>query len=187
MKAPIYLLAAIMLLAASCGDSGNKGTELLFVQTSDGATLTDSTLTLTGISPNTGWFTDRPYREAGQIPTEEFLTLWDEGENSFADNPPNADFTCTVDGEVVNYVVELQNPTEVITGCNSEVCIPYYLLYYDITFAGPDAVEASNDFECDGAAHLFIDGIFSDVSGGGDYTCDQVHQMIEIFEDCDTA
>ena len=43
MKAPIYLLAAVMLLAASCGDSNNKGPELLFVQTSDGATLTDST------------------------------------------------------------------------------------------------------------------------------------------------
>ncbi|MDB4678613.1 hypothetical protein OAE84_00805 [bacterium] len=110
MKAPIYLLAAVMLLAASCGDSNNKGPEYLFVQTSNGATLTDSTLTLTGISPQTGWFTDRPYREAGQIPTEEFLTLWDEGENSFADDPPNADFTCTIDGEVVNYVVELTMP-----------------------------------------------------------------------------
>ena len=100
VKASIYLLAAVMPLAASCGDSNNTGPELLFVQTSDGATLTDSTLTLRGISPNTGWFTVRPYREAGQIPTEEFLTLWDEGENSFADDPPNADFTCTVDGEV---------------------------------------------------------------------------------------
>ena len=110
MKAPIYLLAAVMLLAASCGDSNNKGPEYLFVQTSNGATLTDSTLTLTGISPQTGWFTDRPYREAGQIPTEEFLTLWDEGKNSFADDPPNADFTCTIDGEVVNYVVELTMP-----------------------------------------------------------------------------
>ena len=96
MKAPIYLLAAIMLLAASCGDSNNKGPELLSVQTSDGATLTNSTLTLTGISPNTGWFTDRPYREAGQISTEEFILAWAEGEDSFADDPPNADFTCTV-------------------------------------------------------------------------------------------
>ncbi|MDG1960330.1 MAG: hypothetical protein P8K07_17560 [Candidatus Binatia bacterium] len=71
IKAPFYLLAAVMLLAASCGDSNNKGPERLFVETSSGATLTDSTLTLTGISPQTGWFTDRPYREAGQIPAEE--------------------------------------------------------------------------------------------------------------------
>ena len=112
MKVPIYLLAAILLLAASCGDSNNKGPELLFVQTSEFASFNanDARLELTGINPRTGWFTDRPYREAGQIPTEEFLTLWDEGKNSFADDPPNADFTCTIDGEVVNYVVELTMP-----------------------------------------------------------------------------
>ena len=157
MKASIYLLAAILLLAASCGDSNNKGPEYLFVQTSDGATLTDSTLTLTGISPNTGWFTDRPYREAGQVPTEEFLLAWGEGENSFADDPPNADFTCTFGGEVVNYVVELQNPTLLVPyvseGCDSGGCV----LNYDITFTGPDTVEAGDFVECDGAAHLFID------------------------------
>lgn len=157
MKAPTLLLAAAMLFAASCGDSEKNGPEYLFVQTSNGASLYDSTLTLSGIDPNTGWFTDRPYREAGQIPTEEFMALWDEGENSFADNPPNADFTCTVDGEVVNYAVELQNPREQITGCNWEVCVPYYLLIYDITFIGPDAAEPSGDFECDGPGHLFID------------------------------
>ena len=162
MKASIYLLAAILLLAASCGDSNNKGPRLLFVQTSSGATLTDSTLTLTGISPQTGWFTDRPYREAGQTPTEEFMSLWGEDENSFADDPPNADFTCTVEGEVVNYFVELQNPTLLVPyvseGCDSGGCV----LSYDITFIGPDAVEVGGEVECDnlvgGAAHLFIDG-----------------------------
>ncbi len=157
MKAPIYLLAAVMLLAASCGDSNNKGPELLFVQTSDGATLTDSTLTLAGISPNTGWFTDRPYREAGQISTEEFVLAWAEGEDSFADDPPNADFTCTVDGEVVNYFVELQNPTLLVPyvaeGCDPGICV----LSYDITFIGSDVVEPADEFRCDGAAHLFID------------------------------
>jgi hypothetical protein len=145
MKAPVYLLGAVMLFAAACGDSRNDEPQLLFVQTSDGAVLTDSTLTLTGISPQTTWFTDRPYRAAGQIPTEEFLTLWDEGENSFADDPPNADFTCTVDGEVVNYVVELTMPelagdelTYVVEGIG------------DINL--PDPAET-----CSGTANLFID------------------------------
>ncbi len=49
MKASVYLLAAVMLLAASCGDSNNKGPEVLFLQTSNGAVLTDSTLTLTAL------------------------------------------------------------------------------------------------------------------------------------------
>ena len=158
MKVPIYLIAAIMLLAASCGDSNNKGPEVLFVQTSNGlprATLTDSMLTLAGISPNTGWFTDRPYREAGQIPTYDFILAWAEGENSFADDPPNADFTCTVNGEVVNYVVELQNPELAVPIiCDA---FPCRVLSYDITFIGPEAVEAGDFVECDGAAHLFID------------------------------
>ena len=148
MKAPIYLLAAVMLLAASCGDSNNKGPEYLFVQTSDGATLTDSTLTLTGISPNTGWFTDRPYREAGQVPTEEFLLAWGEGENSFADDPPNADFTCTVNGEILNHVLELTRP-ELI---GDE-------LTYDIALIGND--EPLDGVRCDGPAHLFMDFINS--------------------------
>ena len=171
MKAPTYLLAAVLLLAASCGDSNNKGPEYLFVQTSDGATLTDSTLTLTGISPNTGWFTDRPYREAGQVPTEEFILAWGEGENAFTDDPPNADFTCTVDGEVINHVVELQNPALLVPyvseGCDSGICV----LNYDITFIGPSAVDAGRRNQCDGTAHLFIDlgSLSQTVSGGGGY------------------
>ena len=148
MKAPTLLLAAAMLFAASCGDSEKNGPEYLFVQTSNGATLTDSTLTLTGISPNTGWFTDRPYREAGQVPTEEFLLAWGEGENSFADDPPNADFTCTVNGEILNHVLELTRP-ELI---GDE-------LTYDIALIGND--EPLDGVRCDGPAHLFMDFINS--------------------------
>ena len=127
MKAPVFLLAAVMLFAASCGDSNNNRPQRLFVQTSNGAVLTDSALTLRGISPQTGWFTDRPDREAGQVPTEEFLTLWDEGETSSADDPPNADFTCTAEGEVMNYVMELQTPILAVPyvseGCDSGQCV----------------------------------------------------------------
>ena len=159
-----------MLLAASCGDSNNKGPEYLFVQTSDGATLTDSTLTLTGISPNTGWFTDRPYREAGQIPTEEFLTLWDEGENSFADDPPNADFTCTVDGEVVNYVVELTKPE-----------LDERELTYAVQAVGSTTQPAG--LACDGTAHLFVD--FDDPAQPQvDDWCSNFENMLQLFEKC---
>ena len=147
MKARFYLLSAIMLLAASCGDSSNNGPEYLFVQTSSGASLTESTLTLTGISPNTGWFTDRPYREAGQIPTEEFLWLWTEGEDSFADNPPNADFTCTADGEVINHFLELRSPR--LDGKD--------LVYEVRSLVG--ATSTAEPAVCTDAAHLFIDDL----------------------------
>jgi hypothetical protein len=144
MKAPLYLLAALVFFAASCGDSNNTGPEYLFVQTSNGAVLTDSTLTLTGISPQAGWFTDRPYREAGQIPTEIFLLAWGEGGDSFADDPPNADFTCTVGGKVVNYVVELMMPELV----GDE-------LTYTVQGIGDN--DLPTEATCDDAGHLFID------------------------------
>ena len=143
MKTPLYIL--LLLVTAACGDGSNPADppELLFVQNSDGATLTDSTLTLTGVSQQTGWFTDRPYRVAGQVPTEEFVLLWSEG--SMANDPPNADFTCTVDGEVVNYVVELTSAR--LDGDE---------LTYGARVIG-DA-EVVSEITCD-EAHLFVDDI----------------------------
>ena len=70
--------------------AGVPALDLLFVQSSDGGELTESTLTLSRVSDNTGWFSDRPFRAAGQATTEEFISLWDEGDNSFADVLPNA-------------------------------------------------------------------------------------------------
>ncbi len=82
---------------------------LLFVQDADGATLDGGTLTMIEVSPSTGWFSDRPVREAGQMATADFVSLWAEG-GTFAADPPNADFACQVDGATVNVVVELSSP-----------------------------------------------------------------------------
>lgn len=75
----------------------------------------------------------------------------------FDGRPAGADSTCTFGGEVLNYVVELQNPALLVpcpSGvCGSGICV----LNYDITFIRPDAVEAGDFVECDGTAHLFID------------------------------
>lgn len=164
-----------MLFVVSCGDSDDNGAEYLFVQTSDGAVLTESTLTLRGISPQTGWFSDRPWREAGQIRTEEFLAYWDEGEDSFADDPPNADLACTVNGEAVNYVVELQSPTLLVPyvaeGCDSGACV----LIYDTVLIGPDELGPGSEIECDGPGHLFIDEALN---------CPVIADVIQIFESC---
>ena len=51
--------------------SGTASPSFLFVQNGTGGTLSDTTLTLTGVSSKTGYFSDRPYRLAGQVPTEE--------------------------------------------------------------------------------------------------------------------
>ena len=63
--------------------------ESMFVQSAQSATSTDGTLTLTGAA-STLYFSDRPQRVVGHMATSDFVDLWDEGENSFAADPPNA-------------------------------------------------------------------------------------------------
>lgn len=64
--------------------------ESLFVQTAQGLTTTDGTITLKSIAPSTLYFADRPKREVGHLSSEHFVNVWGEGENSFAADPPNA-------------------------------------------------------------------------------------------------
>ncbi len=138
-----------VLLLAGCGSDSNTASEsdgdepsLLYVQDADGGTLAGDQLTMVEVSPNTGWFTDRPAREAGQIATADFVTLWDEG-GTFSEVPPNADFTCQADGDTVNVVVELKSA--VVNGRT---------VTYDVARIGDTP---AGDFDCEGNAHLFID------------------------------
>ena len=84
----------------------------LAVLNSQGATLADGKLTLTGVSSNTIVFADRPVRSAGHQTTAQFIMQWDEGKDSFAVDPPNA--TVSVLGgdgsDVSDAVVVLTKP-----------------------------------------------------------------------------
>ena len=55
-----------------------------------GSQSADGVLTLTGISPSTLYFSDRPQRVVGHTTTAEFVEGWPDGDNSFASDPPNA-------------------------------------------------------------------------------------------------
>ena len=70
-----YMLVILLLVSTSCGDGSTPAgpVGVLFVQSSSGAVLTESTLTLTGVRQETGWFTDRPYREGGWMRTARFV------------------------------------------------------------------------------------------------------------------
>ena len=48
-------------------------------------------------------------------PPQEFMALWAEGE-PFAEDPPNADFTCTVAGAVVNQATLMDPVLDEATG-----------------------------------------------------------------------
>lgn len=64
--------------------------ESMFVQTAQGIDSDSVTLTLTGVTPSTLYFSDRPQRVVGHMTTADFVDLWSEGDNSFAADPPNA-------------------------------------------------------------------------------------------------
>ena len=113
------LVDAIAIRTASCAEGvaveagGAKAPSVLYVQNGTGATLSESSLTLSGVTRQTlvTWFADRPYRDAGQMTVEEFLSLFSlPGRNSFTADPPNADLTCSSVGDPVNYVVTLTEP-----------------------------------------------------------------------------
>jgi len=82
----------------------------LIVMNARGASLQGSTLTLTGVSPNSIVFADRPVRAAGHLLTEHLLEEWSIG--SFAKDPPNATVSVlSKDGASIrDAVVELKIP-----------------------------------------------------------------------------
>src|SRR5688572_141600 len=71
--------------------------EWTLIQTAGEATFDGQRLTLSGVSPQSLMFTDRPQRLAEAIPTPIVVRLW-EGNNTFAKDPPNAGVTGLADG-----------------------------------------------------------------------------------------
>ncbi|MGA8052965.1 MAG: hypothetical protein WCA12_03745 [Burkholderiales bacterium] len=91
---------------------GAKQADFLFVQTAKGMTFDPATskLTLTGVSPLTLFFSDRPERIAGNMRTAAFVPFWSKGKDSFLADPPNADISL-LEGESLKQVVAvLQDP-----------------------------------------------------------------------------
>ena len=84
----------------------------LFVINSAGAKLDGSKLTMTGVSPNSIVFADRPVRAAGHVTTEQFVMQWDADKGSFAKDPPNATVSVLnkAKNDVVDAVMVLKSP-----------------------------------------------------------------------------
>ena len=84
----------------------------LFVQTAHGVESTDGRIILRNVTPSTLYFSDRPQRVVGHLETAEFVGFWDEGEDSFAVDPPNAVLAFIGQGEDVpeEIVIEISEP-----------------------------------------------------------------------------
>ncbi|WP_299661436.1 hypothetical protein [uncultured Ruegeria sp.] len=89
--APPILVSALAtsVVAQSAGDDHAAG-EALFVQHAVSATLSDGTLTLNDIDKHMIAFSDRPFRATMAFPTEGLIEIWNKGQDSFSDDPPNA-------------------------------------------------------------------------------------------------
>ncbi len=75
--------------------------EALFVQSARGLTTNDGSVTFHGLAHATLFFADRPQRVVGHLTSRKFVDQWGEGEDSFAEDPPNAVVSFLEDGDTV--------------------------------------------------------------------------------------
>ncbi len=134
----------------SIGSHSNEMVASLAVLNASGASLDGNTLTLTGVSPNSIVFADRPVHAAGHVLTSHFIREWDEGVDSFAKSPPNATISVLGNdgGSVKDAVVVLKSPK-----------LDGDTLTFDVSVLEGDLEGAS------GAAALFIDRFAAHVHG----------------------
>ena len=132
---------------------GAATVSLLFVQNATGITYnkTSNTLTLEGVNPVVTYFSDRPYRIAGHVLLPGFIQLWDEGSDSFKDDPPNANLSILEGSHVKSAVIEIAEPR---FRNNRLTCKVVRVLEGDLPASG-------------GVSSLFIDGLFDGGAVGG--------------------
>ena len=128
--------------ASASNDNSEDMVNMLFVQSAHGAELANGKLRLTGVNPSTIFFSDRPERIAGHEPTEDFVSNWGEGEDSFQSIPPNATLSIVIGPEPQEIVLVLKSPR--LEGND---------LLYDVeVLNGPQKITG-------GASSLFIDTV----------------------------
>jgi hypothetical protein len=107
------LAASAAPLKAALAQSAAKEADFLFVQNAKYMVYHKGSgkLTLQGISPVTVFFTDRPERIAGDMPTRVFVPFWSEGKDSFAKDNPNANLSILEkDKALADIVVTIGKP-----------------------------------------------------------------------------
>jgi hypothetical protein len=104
----IFVIVLLSVILISSAVAEEETCDMLFVQDAKAMVFDGSQLTLKDANPNIIFFCDRPVRTAGHMTRDAFMKLVTEGENSFADNPPNAAVSIIgAKGEVIEAVVTL--------------------------------------------------------------------------------
>ncbi|MEM7008266.1 MAG: hypothetical protein AAF462_03950 [Thermodesulfobacteriota bacterium] len=109
----MVLVLSVVFINDSFAEVDKDAVSFMFVQSAQGVSFDkeNGTMTMKGVAPSMTFFADRPQRAAGHVPTSHFLKIWDEGKDSFAADPPNANLSILGDKEgATNIVVELMDP-----------------------------------------------------------------------------
>ena len=105
-------IVALALYPAARLATAQTKPSFLFVQSAKMIDYKDGVMTLHGVPPQTMFFTDRPNRVVGNVPTDKFVARWttDTSPGGFASNPPNAAVTVFQSDGAKTAIVELSSP-----------------------------------------------------------------------------
>ena len=119
---PLVILSFVSWATVAHADSHDtqKNIQWLYMVTSEQASIKnnngDMQIVVPVDSSNTVGFVDRPTRIVQKMTIEDLATLWDEGENSFSKDPPNAGmYMAKKHGIVVLKSLEIKNSNAVFT------------------------------------------------------------------------
>lgn len=159
-------LAHSSALAQDATPVAGEDAGFLFVQSFGSGSIAPAaesgeyTVTLEQGLGETVYFTDRPGRKVGAVPTTEFITVFDTTEA----DPPNA---ALVSGDMV-LVLELTSATlDEATGTLTYAASPIGDQDIDLQF-GNDISEIPTEEVTLDTSHLFVDSI--------DHCCDPIHR-----------
>ena len=112
MKRSFFVLMAMSLIVLTavvgCAVDEDAKPEYLFAMPALSGTANADSLTLNNVS-HVIYFSDRPDRIAGHMTLEDFVKNWNEGSDSFTDDPPNATLSVLDESGTTETVVELLN------------------------------------------------------------------------------
>ena len=137
MKAFLAIVILILTLALPA-HAEDDACDMLFVQEAKAMTFDGSRLTLREANPNIIFFCDRPVRTAGHMDRDAFMKLVTEGENSFADNPPNAAVSIIDAKGEVNEVVVILSKRPLVKG--NDMIFPIKVLEGELPNAGETVI-----------------------------------------------
>ena len=134
----IFVLMLLVAILVSPALAEEETCDMLFVQDAKTMSFDGSRLTLKDANPNIIFFCDRPVRTAGHMDRNAFMKLVTEGENSFADNPPNAAVSIIdAKGEVTEVVVTLSK-RPLVSG--NDMVFPIKVLEGELPNAGETVI-----------------------------------------------